>query len=334
MVANNRVYDGASTEEEVKAAEILLNLSYLVTRCVSDYRFSCRWSSKKLRSALVSPPLCNAPSSVVKAEASSPNTPLSFSPSECDSKSKLSVKRSKPPPLNLKKKELEEAIRERMLTQQQLKESIDKVKVYLYSLMTENTELKAKQQKLLTTQMEQQQQQTTAVSDQVHAVPSTSTVYHREARLICHQFLPLNSGNDQVHASPSTSKEYHPQGPLIYPYQPHSVNVVAGKSNTSKQLQYHQAVPLINHHGQPVLVKNDPVCASPLSSMQFHYQLPLITNHHQGISINQAEEYDQRCQFDLNRDPEEYTRSYKAMTAEARLRRFHANKGKRTRVKR
>jgi len=99
-------------EREFEVAEILLNLPYLVTNSLSDFRFSYSWGSKCRRSALDNPPslprrrkvvvsptspppplpLTPAVHSVPKAEATSPATPLAFCPSDSETKSKQSTK--------------------------------------------------------------------------------------------------------------------------------------------------------------------------------------------------------------------------------------------------
>ncbi|XP_021769178.1 uncharacterized protein LOC110733434 [Chenopodium quinoa] len=329
--SSNNNTDGTLSDDEIEVANVLLDLPYLITNTLPSYRFPYDWGSKKRRSALVfppsySPPRCRRKVSAqlpppVKAEASSPNTPLSFSPSESDSKSviDLDFKKKKHPPLNLRKKELEDSVKEKMVTQQRLKESVDKVREYRNSLMVENSILKARKHELVmpacttTTRMEQQQHQqitTTAVNDRVHAIPSTSSEYHHQPPLIpsYDQRPPLispvfqsNGGggsNDWVHASP-----LH-----------HQLNT--GNNWGIQFQQYHnQSQPLIlNHHG----MVNDPVNAVAASgAMQMHYPAPLIP-HHQN----------QRLIPDLNMEYKDQDQ----VCRERRAARLHANKEKRPRV--
>uniref|UniRef100_A0A803MRK0 Uncharacterized protein n=1 Tax=Chenopodium quinoa TaxID=63459 RepID=A0A803MRK0_CHEQI len=96
--SNNNNNEVILSDDEIDVANVLLDLPYLITNTLSSYRLSYDWGSKKRRSALVfppsySPPRCRRkvsaqlppPPPPVKAEACSPNTPLSFSPSESDS---------------------------------------------------------------------------------------------------------------------------------------------------------------------------------------------------------------------------------------------------------
>ncbi|XP_021718748.1 uncharacterized protein LOC110686436 [Chenopodium quinoa] len=330
--SNNNNNEVILSDDEIDVANVLLDLPYLITNTLSSYRLSYDWGSKKRRSALVfppsySPPRCRRkvsaqlppPPPPVKAEACSPNTPLSFSPSESDSKSviDLDFKKKKQPPLNLRKKELEDSLKEKMVTQQHLKESVDKVREYRNSLMVENSILKARKHELLmpacttTTRMEQQQHQqitTTVVNDRVHAIPSTSSEYHHQTPLIpsYDQRSPLIStffqsnggGNNWVHASP-----LH-----------HQLN--SGNNWGLQFQQYHnQSQPLIlNHHG----MVNDPVYAVAASgAMQMHCPAPLIPRHQ-----------NQRLLPDLNMEYKDQDQ----VCRERRAARLQANKEKRPRV--
>ncbi|KMT00277.1 hypothetical protein BVRB_1g016320 isoform B [Beta vulgaris subsp. vulgaris] len=175
-------------KDEIEVGNLLLDLPYLTTNSLSSYRFPYHWTTKKLRTALVSPPPPPPPppshrklATPVKTEAAtSPNTPLSFSPSlsESDSKFNHSAKR-KTPSLNL---------------------SLIKVKEYINVLTTENLELLTRKQELLGEKREK-----------IELGCTTQT--HRQKLKI--------SVNDRVHAVPSTSMELHHQPPLISPQQRH-----------------------------------------------------------------------------------------------------------------
>ncbi|KNA11044.1 hypothetical protein SOVF_138740 isoform A [Spinacia oleracea] len=328
-------------ENEFDVANILLELPYLMTDSLLNCRFPYDWGSKRRRTALVSPPPYSPPRSrrkinaaspppysgrkinaatPSKVEASSPNTPLSYSPSESDCKSnKLSNK--KPPGLNSRKKQLEESVKDRMQTQRQLIESIEKVREYYNSQMAENLELKRRKQAVVmvtSTAIENQHQTPTtsavAVNDQVYAVPSSSKVYHHQPPLSSHhqQNDQQNGGsNNQIHAHPQTLTEYHHQIPLITQYH-------------QQQHYHHQQKPLIiYHHGQPSSTVNDSVyTVASIPSMLPHH-LPL--NPHQFVMSD-----NQRYVFDLSMQAYEVDRI--AAAAAARQRRLSFQKGKRPRV--
>ncbi|KMT00278.1 hypothetical protein BVRB_1g016330 [Beta vulgaris subsp. vulgaris] len=327
--AKNELNDGLFTEDEFDVGNTLLDLPYLITNYLSSYRFPYHWNTKKRRSALVSPPSFDRKlTTPVKTEAAtSPNTPLSFSPSpnECDYKFKHSAKR-KTQSLNLRKEELETTLRDRILTQEQLKKSIGKVKGYLNVLNAENSKLMTLKQELLcevrvknelgctvmtrcTTQMQQQQKE---------------------------QKLTI-SVNDRVHAVPSTSSELHHQPPLISLHQIHDVsdNAYVGPTTTTTTTQ-------LQHHHQQLRLVNDPMCVSSSNTTQFPYLSPLIIHqqhqqHQQyALIINQADQIHHQNQqhhqqqqqqreevmFDLNIQPDE-TNGSKAMAKAARMKRYH-----------
>ncbi|KAJ8439830.1 hypothetical protein Cgig2_029090 [Carnegiea gigantea] len=201
-------------EREFEVAEILLNLPYLFTNSVSDFRFSYTWGSKCRRSALDNPPSPPRPRKAVvssasplpppavnplpKAEATSPATPLAFCPSDYEVKSKQSTKNKKTS-LKRTRDEWRRIIDEKLQTQQTLLKEIEKVKLHMQKLQNENSELKAKHHKLIQsntgdarrekTQLgdgerltecpqPERQLQPTVVNDYMHPGPPTSTLLH------------------------------------------------------------------------------------------------------------------------------------------------------------
>ncbi|KAH7849034.1 hypothetical protein Vadar_012027 [Vaccinium darrowii] len=142
------------TDYEIEIADILLNFPNLIIQSESRYRFSVKWGFKRRRSAIKFNP-SQLPSvqiekeretrPKVKAEASSPATPLSFSPSESDGKSKDSIKKAS------KKRTREEwiGIIDGLIQQRELlRGEIETVKSYYNKLKGVNWELKAKKQEL------------------------------------------------------------------------------------------------------------------------------------------------------------------------------------------
>ncbi|XP_068646368.1 uncharacterized protein [Aristolochia californica] len=155
----NREDDYFYTEDEFEVSEILLELPELVQRSQNRF-FNVRWGSKRRRSAeedglSPSPSLAAAAAarsvnngggeSHVKVEASSPATPLCFSPSDTECKSRPSKRTA------FKKKttkELMEMVRELGAQQEQLKLEISKVMKYRDGLRDDNLQLKSKQLKM------------------------------------------------------------------------------------------------------------------------------------------------------------------------------------------
>ncbi|CAI9753385.1 unnamed protein product [Fraxinus pennsylvanica] len=139
------------TEEEIQVAEILLDLGNSVP--VSESRSNLSWGSKRRRSnpshaaahSLPSPSIHGTETEIqtqVKLEppSKSPTTPLSFSPSESDEKSKNSKKR--------KYMEMIEGLTQR---RDLLKGEVENVRNYYNKLKAYNLELKLMKQKALTT---------------------------------------------------------------------------------------------------------------------------------------------------------------------------------------
>ncbi|KAL1561092.1 hypothetical protein AAHA92_03839 [Salvia divinorum] len=139
----------SANEEEVAVCRILLGLRKLLSlsESLSDHNWGCR----RRRSCLDAPPTLNGASSLpenkigergaaVKAERSSPETPLSFPPSECDDKRKHSSKKNS-------KKRLREGYLDMIngLTEQKelLSREIDKVRKFHNELKAYNSQLKS-----------------------------------------------------------------------------------------------------------------------------------------------------------------------------------------------
>lgn len=156
-------------EDEFEVAEILLRLPQLIFKSESRLRFfSSTWGSKKRRSAInltpppspptttlpppnttttsLPPPTTSLPSFViVKAEAASPATPLLFSPSESDDKSKRSSRKLAK---KRKREELLEMISELTQRRELLQGEVETVRLYYTKLKSLNLELKAKKHEL------------------------------------------------------------------------------------------------------------------------------------------------------------------------------------------
>ncbi|XP_068640856.1 uncharacterized protein [Aristolochia californica] len=140
------------SDDEFEISGILLELPELVERSQNRF-FNVRWGAKRRRSAEEdgpSPqPLTSANNgggkSHLKVEASSPATPLCFSPSDTECKSRPSKRTA------FKKKtikELMEMVRELGAQQEQLKLEISKVMKYRDGLRDENLLLKSTQLKM------------------------------------------------------------------------------------------------------------------------------------------------------------------------------------------
>lgn len=220
-------------EREFEVAEIFLNLPYLFTNSLSDFRFSHTWGSKCRRSALDNPPSpprrrkvvvssasppppAPAVSSVPKAEATSPATPLAFCPSDSEVKSKQSTKNKKTS-LKRTRDEWQRIIDEKLQTQRTLMKEIEKVKLHMQKLQNENSELKAKHHKLIQnntgdarrekTQLgdgerqpkRQLQMQPTQVNDYIHPGPPTSTLLQHQPPSIPHLIINPTVQPQQLH---------------------------------------------------------------------------------------------------------------------------------------
>ncbi|KAL7261765.1 hypothetical protein ACSBR1_000221 [Camellia fascicularis] len=258
-------------EDEKEVAEILLNLPNLIFKSESRLRFASGWGVKRRRSAIDSnpPPLPRLrPSSPhlhretdterrpkkIKTEASSPSTPLSFSPSESDDKSNHSRKKLS------KKRKKEEwlEITERLIQRRELlRGEIETVKSYYNKLKTLNLELKAKKQKLRFNKsskigMESQRiiQSTLVENAQIHCVVHHHHHHHHQQ----HQQQSYGSHTSENfqypfgHVSPLMSSgsrlgNVNHMGPLGIP----DLNVVASVEETfgtdsSQPLDHNRAV--------------------------------------------------------------------------------------------
>ncbi|OIW14817.1 hypothetical protein TanjilG_05438 [Lupinus angustifolius] len=111
----------------------------------SGFQFPLTWGRKRLRSAISDTPSSSSSPPLPKAEASSPATPLSFSPSESEDKRTLlrknvSLKRKKDHYL----KTIEELIKDNVL----LHREVMNVKCHFEKLKFLNSKLKARKQEL------------------------------------------------------------------------------------------------------------------------------------------------------------------------------------------
>ncbi|KAF8410443.1 hypothetical protein HHK36_002972 [Tetracentron sinense] len=156
-------------EYEINVAKIMLKIPQLIYESKLRPRFPLSWAAKRKRSAIQdtpsssphrSPPppppppppapsLCRPPCNVerpiLKVEASSPGTPLSFCPSESDGKSKHSKRK------NFKKRTKEEwlgILAELNRCQEQLKADVENVKLYHDKQKAFNLVLKAREREL------------------------------------------------------------------------------------------------------------------------------------------------------------------------------------------
>lgn len=153
---------GFETKIEYEVGDILLDLQEIIIKSQSRNQFSLVWGARGRRSAKDS----SAPSPPrqeereidkrlqVNTQATSPSTPLCFSPSECDEKSKhqlpktSSKKRySKRPTLHTRKDWLEiiDGLTQR---NELLTKEVDAVRGYYKKLMTFNLALKAKKDEI------------------------------------------------------------------------------------------------------------------------------------------------------------------------------------------
>lgn len=241
-------------ERELEVSEILLNLPYLFTNCLTNFRFSLSWGSKRRRSVLDHPPSPVKP--ITKPpEATSPDTPLSFCPSECEAKSKQST--TKKTSVKRTREELLRVIEDRKENQQTLMQEIGKVKLHLQKLQDENSELKAKKHKLnhSTVEMRREnaqlevcdglnpvtefpQPQLQQHNDCVPSGPSTSTVYQHQPPLIPHHqggliinptIQGFHGGQVQVQVQLNYNQQLGPRG--------FDLNVPAEETERAVQLQ-------------------------------------------------------------------------------------------------
>ncbi|KAI4336776.1 hypothetical protein L6164_015258 [Bauhinia variegata] len=166
------------TADEIEVAEILVHLPNLILESESRRQFPFSWGFKKRRSAIdVSPvpapslrglrlsaspapspsplhratcgfvgPSCDTQAPpLVKPEATSPATPLSFSPSESDEKPILLKRRT---PLNRKREEYLKIIHELTERRDLLRAEVENVKRYYDELKIFNLKLKARKKEL------------------------------------------------------------------------------------------------------------------------------------------------------------------------------------------
>ncbi|KAL2895469.1 hypothetical protein RDABS01_011378 [Bienertia sinuspersici] len=295
------------TEDELQVANVLLELRYSIKKLnpkhkakaavmCSSYGFEYNWITRKRRSERG-----KSPNRKIKAkeQAPSPKTPLSFSPSETDS-----TPNKKTTPLLLRKKELKKAVKDRVQTQRQLKESIEKVQEYLKTIIAENSALKAKKRELV--MGEKGEKQRLKATSSITA-DSTLQIQVKQSPLIHPDHRIIGVNLNEWGPSPSTQLEQQP--PLINPYQ----------------CRHH-------HDGAATVLSNDPVYAGP---SKFHHQQPLIL--HQAYPMVQYQRKQvSMVQIDLNLLPspdEEQMMIRRVEAGEARKNRMRVNKEKKTRVR-
>ncbi|XP_058225476.1 uncharacterized protein LOC131334465 [Rhododendron vialii] len=140
---------------EIEVSQILLDIPNLI-QLEFPSQFHVIWGGKRKRSAIDSSPSQEEEKRPkedresekrpkVKVEALSPTTPFSFSPSESDEKSKLSLKK---PSSRTTREERLEIIEELTQRRELLKGEIESVKSYYNKLKAINLDLKAKKREL------------------------------------------------------------------------------------------------------------------------------------------------------------------------------------------
>ncbi|XP_061373301.1 uncharacterized protein LOC133315652 [Gastrolobium bilobum] len=137
-------YSSMLTPREIEVLEILAELPTLILKSESSRGFPFTWGRKRRRSAIRVAPSPSSPPPL-KAEASSPATPLSFSPSESEDKHTLfrrnvSLKRKREHYLKI----TEELTKDNNLLHGEIKN----VKRYLEKLKDYNLKLKAREKEL------------------------------------------------------------------------------------------------------------------------------------------------------------------------------------------
>ncbi|KAI8548943.1 hypothetical protein RHMOL_Rhmol07G0312800 [Rhododendron molle] len=143
--------------KEIEVSQVLLDIPNLIQREFPS-QFHVIWGGKRKRSAIDSSPSQEEEKRLkeeresekrpkVKVEALSPTTPFSFSPSESDEKSKLSLKK---PSSRTTREERLEIIEELTQRRELLKGEIEAVKSYYNKLKAINLDLKAKKRELET----------------------------------------------------------------------------------------------------------------------------------------------------------------------------------------
>ncbi|TYI75434.1 hypothetical protein E1A91_D06G004100v1 [Gossypium mustelinum] len=150
-------FDSQFTMEDIEVANIMLELPRLILR---PPRFSCTWGCRRKRSVSTSsPPPSQQPlssSAIVgpteKVLSSSPDTPLSFCPSEPDEKPQPQPqppkKKTSVNTLKRKKEQILEMVEDFTHRNELLKKDIEIKRQLLDQQIAENLELKSKKQKL------------------------------------------------------------------------------------------------------------------------------------------------------------------------------------------
>ncbi|GMH23794.1 hypothetical protein Nepgr_025637 [Nepenthes gracilis] len=149
------------TDEEIEVAGIMNTLCYFVPKSEfrSPFQFSSKWAARRRRSALDSPPAlpparasvkgaspCGLEAPPEKVDATSPSTPLSFSPSESDCKSKHSKRRTS---TKRTREELLGLVDRLTETRESLKGELQNVSRYYRKLKGYNSQLKSRKQELI-----------------------------------------------------------------------------------------------------------------------------------------------------------------------------------------
>ncbi|KAK8347248.1 hypothetical protein V6Z11_A06G003900 [Gossypium hirsutum] len=145
-------FDSVFTMEDIEVANILLELPRLILRPPPS---SCTWGCRRKRSVSTSsPPLLPSSAVVGPVEnivSSSPDTPLSFCPSEADEKPLPLPPKKKASSVNIlkrKKEQLLEMVEDFTHRNELLKRDIEIKRKLLDQQLAENLELKSKKQKL------------------------------------------------------------------------------------------------------------------------------------------------------------------------------------------
>ncbi|GAB4839130.1 hypothetical protein Ancab_028658 [Ancistrocladus abbreviatus] len=158
------------TDNEFEVADILVDLKYLFLKYVPSCQLPFNWGTKRKRSAidsplsishLLPPPPPPPPSSTTpNGDATSPSTPLSFSPSEPDCKSSPSEKKKVTRRTKTTSKpagEWQKLVDELTQERETLKKEIEHAMLIYKELEAENSKLKALKHQLMRIEKEEEE---------------------------------------------------------------------------------------------------------------------------------------------------------------------------------
>ncbi|XXG74984.1 hypothetical protein AAC387_Pa07g3580 [Persea americana] len=211
----SRIQEISFTEEELEAAEILMQFS--------DSNFMLCWGKKKKRTRVIWSTFIN---NRLKTDLESPVTPPSFSTSDTDSKSKQSRRITRV----FKKKNhtaLKETVSELLIIQQQLKHDISKVRDYYEKLKAENLQLKSRQLELGLYQRREQFDLKSCKDRDFFEEPTEDfnpAFEEKQASIIIQSPIihqPCERSADQEKQAPIV---HHPYEPLVFYPGSHDIN--------------------------------------------------------------------------------------------------------------